>query len=174
MLLSDEYEVYGPRLDLLIRCVEEEWLPAEAPVDLSAWVKAVEDEPVHRGDHCGTTCCVVGHAAIDPRFNALGLYWDSGNTLMRFEGEDGWDAARAFFGLGEPYGKWGALGPTPMINAVPADEEQGLDDILSRYASEDVEDWLFSPGAYDVEEGPGVWQEVLYRLKLLRSWVAPS
>lgn len=50
-------------------------------------------------DHsCGTVACAIGHACLDPRFNALGLKM----CLYGYpetEGATGWVAVDEFFGL---------------------------------------------------------------------------
>ena len=50
---------------------------------------------------CGTRACAVGHACLDPRFNALGLRLDDGNegNFPVFDGSTSWEAVEKFFGL---------------------------------------------------------------------------
>lgn len=63
-------------------------------------------------DFCGTSACAVGHACLDPRFNALGLtlYWPELRRSMAMPVPDfidgpfgyrDWAAVKAFFDLSE-------------------------------------------------------------------------
>lgn len=47
---------------------------------------------------CGTTCCAIGAAMLDPRFQKLGLTSDN-NACPLYQGLSHWDAVNAFFGL---------------------------------------------------------------------------
>jgi len=61
------------RMQLMVTLLKE--VQANPPVDtkfnLKVW-RVIED--------CGTSCCAVGHAIVDSRFNALGLVSENTGT----------------------------------------------------------------------------------------------
>ena len=49
--------------------------------------------------HCGTAACAVGHACMDPVFNAQGLSLYRFINVPIYEDATGWGAVKEFFGL---------------------------------------------------------------------------
>lgn len=61
---------------------------------LDDWTNVDGERP-----HCGYSACAVGHAMLDVRFNALGLYHVDG--VPGYNGMTNWEAVREFFGITE-------------------------------------------------------------------------
>ena len=81
------------RLQQMVTMLRE--LPVDGMIgfDLANWYDA--DHP------CGTAACAVGHACLNPVFNAQGLTLDRGILFEspKFGDSHGWDAVEVFFGL---------------------------------------------------------------------------
>lgn len=59
--------------------------------------------------NCGYSACAVGHAALDHRFNKLGLQMDPGQSPILVDDKGttfGWDAVRRFFGVNQQTAEW--------------------------------------------------------------------
>ncbi len=103
----------GERLTFDLDC----WLGSAA--DAEAEAEAADDEPPQDdrpAPACGTTCCAVGLAGLDPEFRREGFAVDDGiPTLHVLGGEHrNWTAVCRFFGLAEsgyPSGKNDPFGP---------------------------------------------------------------
>lgn len=50
---------------------------------------------------CGTVACAVGHACLDPRFNAMGLTINIDDKRPLFGGLSNWPAVQKFFDIEE-------------------------------------------------------------------------
>lgn len=74
--------------------------------DLSGWTDAQAPNlalPQEDLIKCGTVCCAVGWACVDPDFNKQGLNWERhrefGLGVPHFDGRTAWHAVNAFFGI---------------------------------------------------------------------------
>lgn len=112
------------RMQLMLTMLKEvqagTWKPGVVPeirgdVDTSAvafnlevWAGIVNSE----GNHCGFAACAVGHACLDPRFNALGLYLDGQLTAPRYSEcsadhrWDSWSNVKEFFDIPARMARW--------------------------------------------------------------------
>ena len=73
-------------------------LPEDYGFDLRYWQASAD--PLDFPD-CGTTCCAVGLATLDPWFDSQGLRMSALERSPRFGAAFGFDAAAAFFEISD-------------------------------------------------------------------------
>lgn len=83
---------------------------------------------------CGYSACAVGHAMLDVRFNALGLYHIDG--VPGYNGHRNWEAVREFFDITEETAET-LFSPTAYGTSFDNDTDDGLlkatpEDVLDR------------------------------------------
>ena len=97
---------------------------------------------------CGYSACAVGHAMLDVRFNALGLYHMDG--VPGYNGTTNWEAVRTFFDISEETAE---LLFAPSTYDTAYDEVEGIEDVSTATPADVLERvmYLLKHGETDLE-----------------------
>lgn len=100
--------------------------------DLSGWTQSSIPDDANQQEliECGTVCCAVGWACLDPKFNAEGLTWDDWKDSPEFGSDTSWDAVELFFGIRYAVAETMFSDESYAVDATPQDVIERIREVI--------------------------------------------